>query len=98
MTPSRVSSSNSSSSLVCIKTMAENTTAIAVGEEHSTVFRGLSKASEVAVWASILVGVLGVLAVVLRLIMPFVRRKCAKDGRRGKGKGLDKSSLNGSSG
>ena len=90
MTPSRVSSSNSSSSsLVCIKTMAENTTAsyndeqsaVAVGEEHSTVFRGLSKASEVAVWASILVGVLAVLAVVLRLIMPFVRRKCAKDGR-----------------
>ena len=88
--------------------MAGNTTASyndeqpadAVGEEQSTIFRGLSKVSEVAVWASILVGVLAVLAVVLRLIMPFVRRKCAKGGRggKGKGKGLDKSSLNGSSG
>lgn len=44
-------------------------------EEHSAVFDGLNKTEEVVIFASIVVGSLAVSAVILRLMMPLVRRK-----------------------
>ncbi|KAK7497788.1 hypothetical protein BaRGS_00010922, partial [Batillaria attramentaria] len=64
------------------KNTMDNTTAtdtfIPFGEESSTIFKGLTKAEEVVVCAAIVVGILAVLAIILRLTMPFVRRKYRK--------------------
>ena len=83
--------------------MAENTTVPSERqqpdysyEDWSEIFPDLTQAEEVVVWASILVGFLGLSAVVLRLVMPLVRRKCGK--AVGGSKGLSKTALNGSSG
>ncbi|KAK7096046.1 hypothetical protein V1264_005392 [Littorina saxatilis] len=72
-------SSDLSSNGVNYTTTVKAETIVPFGEEDSAFFPGLTKAEEVIAWAGITVAILGVSAILLRLIMPLVRRKCRKD-------------------
>lgn len=62
------------------------------GEENSKIFNGLSKTEEVVIWATTVVAILGIIAIVLRLLMPTLRKKYRKSNRN------MNSALNGSMG
>lgn len=55
-----------------------NATHVHSDEEYSKIFIGLSRVEEVMVWAAVSVGILAVVAVILRLIMPLIRKKHRK--------------------